>query len=311
MKRGAPDHWKMRHLAELLKIPDQYAIATANGIMERLWHYTARMHPDGDITGSPDWAIADACAWNCQKRIGSAGVDHEKAAAFVAALVAAKWLDLGDEVADAGTQVADSWQGSGMVVARARQLLVHDWHDHGDNTAKKYCKEKGLEIKTLASRARVALALPIHSLALAIREDEPPPIEPKADTPRGLISPVMPRSKAIPVRQPANGLTSDELQAAWDRHLKPKSGQPMNTVFAMVLDRADFDVERFRRNHRSYCESATRDGWGYALSFWDWIEAGMLSGAPAKREAETKEQRAARWLDEIAAEDETADRSAA
>tara|TARA_R110000868_G_scaffold387731_1_gene656389 strand:- start:931 stop:1197 length:267 start_codon:yes stop_codon:yes gene_type:complete len=43
----------------------------------------------------------------------------------------------------------------------------------------------------------------------------------------------------------------------------------------------------------------------------NWIEAGMLPGAPAKREAETKEQRAARWLDEIAAEDETADRSAA
>ena len=34
------------------------------------------------------------------------------------------------------------------------------------------------------------------------------------------------------------------------------------------------------------------------------IEAGMLPGAPAKREAETKEQRAARWLDEIAEEGE-------
>ena len=122
MKRGATDHWKMRELARLCHVPERYALAWANGTMERLWHYTAKYHPQGDIGTSPDWAICDACAWDCGKRADRPGQDSGKAAAFVAALLTAGWLD------------SDG---------RCR-LIVHDWAQHADSSVKKTLENKGL-----------------------------------------------------------------------------------------------------------------------------------------------------------------------
>ena len=122
MKRGATDHWKMREIARLCHVPERYALAWANGTMERLWHYTAKYHPQGDIGTSPDWAICDACAWDCGKRADRPGQDSGKAAAFVAALLTAGWLD------------SDG---------RCR-LIVHDWAQHADSSVKKTLENKGL-----------------------------------------------------------------------------------------------------------------------------------------------------------------------
>ena len=148
MKRGTPDHWKMKRLAELLEIPDRYAIIAANGIMERLWHYTARYHPQGNIGAAPNWAIADACGWNCGKRSDRVGQDSGKVAAFVDALVVAGWLDR-DNVS---------------------RLLVHDWPEHADTSVKKLLKDKGLEFchpTTPEGSETTALAFPKPSLPIA------------------------------------------------------------------------------------------------------------------------------------------------
>lgn len=118
MKRGTPDHWKMKDLAKRLKIPLPYAV----GIMELLWHYTAKYHPRGDIGAAPDWAIADACGWDCGRRSDRVGQDPDKLAAFVDALVASKWLDRD----------------------KTCRILVHDWSEHADGSVKKYLKDKGL-----------------------------------------------------------------------------------------------------------------------------------------------------------------------
>ena len=113
MKRGTPDHWKMKDLAVRLRIPRKYAITCANGIMERLWHYTAKYAPQGDIGRVPDEHIADACGWPTEH--------HSE---LVAALVGARWLDRDAK----------------------HRLIVHDWHDHADESVKKTLKNKGLQI---------------------------------------------------------------------------------------------------------------------------------------------------------------------
>lgn len=111
MKRGTPDHWKMRELARLMKVPVKYGLAWANGTLERLWHYTAKYHPQGDIGKARDEFIASACGW-----------PETDAMTLVDALVAAKWLD------------RDT----------THRLLVHDWAEHCDDSVKKTLKRNGL-----------------------------------------------------------------------------------------------------------------------------------------------------------------------
>ncbi len=53
MKRGAPDHWKMKELARLCHVPAPYGIPWANGVMERIWHYTAKYCLQGNIGKFP------------------------------------------------------------------------------------------------------------------------------------------------------------------------------------------------------------------------------------------------------------------
>ncbi len=123
MKRGAPDHHKMKQLARELKLPKRYALPLANGIMERLWHYTAKHYPQGDIGRAPDWAIAEACGWDCSKRADRIGQDSDKVVAFVTALVVAGWLDRDKRC----------------------RYLVHDWVEHADESVRKTLKNKHLE----------------------------------------------------------------------------------------------------------------------------------------------------------------------
>lgn len=145
MKRGTPDHWKMRELARQMKIPDRYALPWSNGTMERLWHYVAKYHPQGDVGKSPDWAIAEAC-----------GCPKSSAKVFVDALVNAKWLD------------RDS----------RHRLIVHDWHEHADDSVKKTLKNRGLPFLfpensgTVDGKFRPALAL---AFPLPLQQQPAPP----------------------------------------------------------------------------------------------------------------------------------------
>jgi len=59
MKRGAPDHPKMRRLARRLGLPHMAAV----GCMEMLWHWTARYAQDGAVGRYCDDDIADALHW--------------------------------------------------------------------------------------------------------------------------------------------------------------------------------------------------------------------------------------------------------
>lgn len=134
MKRGAPDHWKMKALAMRLKVPSRYAIAWANGTMERLWHYTAKYHPQGDIGKAPDWAIAEACGWPAVDAVD-----------LIEALIDVRFL----------------------VRSTAHRLIVHAWAEHADDAVKKTLKNRELEFflpensSTDAGKFRPAFPLPL------------------------------------------------------------------------------------------------------------------------------------------------------
>jgi hypothetical protein len=152
MKRGSPDHWKMRELAMLMKVPARYALPWANGVMERLWHYTAKYHPQGDVGKAPNWAIAEAC-----------GCAPGSANELVDALVDAKWLDLD----------------------KTHRLIVHDWHEHADESVRKTLKNRNLSFffpeksASPAGKFKPALAFP---LPLPLQQ-QPPENSGTAETP--------------------------------------------------------------------------------------------------------------------------------
>jgi hypothetical protein len=111
MKRGTPDHWKMKDLARRLNVPVLYALPWANGIMERIWHYAEKYCVQGDIGKVPNEEIAEVCCWPIKR-----------ANELVDALVSAKWLD----------------------ISKKHRLLIHDWEDHCTDAVKKTLNRKGL-----------------------------------------------------------------------------------------------------------------------------------------------------------------------
>lgn len=104
MKRGTIDHPKTAEFAELLDV----RLYSAVGLLEMLWHATARHHPEGRIGKWPDSRIARALHWE-----GSA-------AALVKSLTDAGFLD----------------------VDPAYRLIVHDWLEHAEDSVKRYLKRK-------------------------------------------------------------------------------------------------------------------------------------------------------------------------
>jgi hypothetical protein len=107
VKRGTIDHPKMRMLAGLLGVQQWGAV----GILESLWHFTARYAPRGDVGKFPDRAIAAAMGWRL-----------EKAEALILGLIDAGWLEKHDDF----------------------RLVVHDWHEHADGTCDTYLSDNGL-----------------------------------------------------------------------------------------------------------------------------------------------------------------------
>jgi len=107
VKRGTIEHPKMKQLAKALNIPPPYAV----GILESLWHWSARYAIQGDIGKWSDAAISEGVGWTG---------DPIK---LIDALVQSKWVDR---------------------VRGCARLAIHDLADHADNTWKQNLKDKGL-----------------------------------------------------------------------------------------------------------------------------------------------------------------------
>ena len=99
MKRGACEHPKVYDLMARLKKRRPEVL----GYLELLWQFAAKFAPQGNIGRFPDDRIEAACDWTGRR------------GALIDALVQAGWLQL------------DS----------SYRILVHDWHEHADNTVRK------------------------------------------------------------------------------------------------------------------------------------------------------------------------------
>ena len=99
MKRGTPELTKTKRLARRLGVP----IYAAVGLLEYLWHWTARNARRGDVGRYDNIDIAEGIGW------------ERDADELVAALTAEGWLDESAE----------------------HRLVVHDWQDHADDTTRK------------------------------------------------------------------------------------------------------------------------------------------------------------------------------
>lgn len=106
MKRGTPEHPKMKKLARRLGVQLWGAI----GIMEAVWHFVQRFAPCGDIGKYTNEEIAEAVDWTG---------DADK---LVQAMTETGWLDRSNK----------------------HRLIVHDWPDHCDRSVTKYLKDNGL-----------------------------------------------------------------------------------------------------------------------------------------------------------------------
>ena len=131
LKRGTPENPKVAHLSQLLNIPRPWAV----GILEMLWHFTAKFAPCGDIGKYTDATIAEAVGW--QRPTGERGVTPQWKLSD--ALVEAKWLDR----------------------CPCHRLVVHDWSHHADQSVTKYLDRHRLSFVHAVNSLPLPLPLPL------------------------------------------------------------------------------------------------------------------------------------------------------
>jgi hypothetical protein len=96
----------MLNLAEHLLaagVPSGLCLPCAVGILESLWHFTAEFAPRGDIGRYTNKRIAAGCGWERNPDV------------LIQALHDAHWID----------------------TDTTHRLIIHDWHEHADNTTRK------------------------------------------------------------------------------------------------------------------------------------------------------------------------------
>lgn len=138
MKRGTPDHPKMKGLAKALGIP----IYSAVGLMEMLWQFTARYAPQGNVGKFSDEEIAASLGWDGD------------ASRLVATLADKGWLNRDDHY----------------------RYIVHDWADHADDTCDKYLAANGLQYADGSPTRRKSRQVATGRDADGINRGEPVPI---------------------------------------------------------------------------------------------------------------------------------------
>jgi hypothetical protein len=144
MKREAPSCTKMKRLCKRLGLRQYMGI----GLLESLWHLTAREAPHGDIGKLDDEDIA-------------LYLDFEgRPEDLIEALVDAKWLDR----------------------CSCHRLTVHDWHEHADDaTKKKVERSKRPFLSRHVSTSAEHICLPVPE---PVPEPEPVPVPGPAPTPK-------------------------------------------------------------------------------------------------------------------------------
>jgi hypothetical protein len=116
-KRTVLDHPKFINLKAALFQPKGATL----GWLESVWHFCAKFTPQGNIGKYPDTTIEDWVEWN------------GKPGALIDALVKTGWIDVSEE----------------------HRLVIHDWHDHADDSTKKNLKRGNLDFLSEKRKKRV------------------------------------------------------------------------------------------------------------------------------------------------------------
>jgi hypothetical protein len=103
-KRGIIEHPKTVELSTILNIPTCFAV----GILECLWQWVARHRHTGDITDVKPSVLARAIQYT------------DEPDALWSALLETRWIDKLDD-----------------------RVVVHDWHEHADNTTRESLVKSG------------------------------------------------------------------------------------------------------------------------------------------------------------------------
>ncbi|MEW6234729.1 MAG: hypothetical protein AB1656_05020 [Candidatus Omnitrophota bacterium] len=115
MKRGAIDHPKTKRLAKILGIQRCHAI----GILEALWHFTAQHAIQGNVGRWSNEEIAEGVYWE----------------------------------GDSDT-LLNALLKSGFVDPHpTHRLIIHDWHDHADDSVRKTLKNRNLIFLTVQEKS--------------------------------------------------------------------------------------------------------------------------------------------------------------
>jgi len=187
-------------LAKLLRVP----LAHAVGMMEMLFHWTARYAPRGDIGRWPDATIAQAMRW--------AGAPH----ALVDRMATAGWVDR----------------------HRTHRLVLHDWKDHADEAVRKQLKRQGQSFVEPEPCPDILRTMAGPQTGLPEPEPVASPVSPDMDSLRGQS-----QSPQAAADMTADGyLGGDHARAGWIeklwaeiRSLYPKQGRIRSRMDRQLL----------------------------------------------------------------------------
>jgi hypothetical protein len=265
MKRQAMGHTKMKKLCRRLGVKTYVAV----GIMESLWHLTAREAPLGDIgkLSNEDIAI---------------GIDYDgDPDVLIETLVSVGWLDNSYDVS---------------------RLVVHDWHEHADDSTKKAVSRRSLKFAVAVKKSpdksgQVRTNPEINRLPEPVPEPEPVPVpdavpEAVATKPQQQQQPAKkkPETPQEPpsALDPSRNLDRSEMAHQLVAELAPKHPNLGNVPYARaavekILANAVDPVavcEAARKNHAAAVEYWREFKPKFIPNLWRWFSEEDYMYAP-------------------------------
>lgn len=246
MKRSATDHPKVANLADAIadhyKHQRRFALLIATGILERLWHFTAKFAPRGDIGRRRDDEI---CRW--------VGWPIDESLTLINILIRTEWL-LNHPV---------------------HRLIVHDWHEHADESVKKLLQRKKLTFACLDMSGLVSPSL--------LPEPKPEPKPVPIGTPDKPRPPRPQPESLLPVERHLE--TEDLVTALIDSHPQHRRGK-RSLSEQIIADITNGDPGKIRQLAERHSE--WRDYWAdqpgqFTPSLPRWLAEGSWRDPPPER----------------------------
>jgi hypothetical protein len=241
MKRNTPRHPKVYEFMQALELPVR-SRPLAVGYLELLWHFTAEFAPQGDIGRYSDDRIESALDW------------HGKRGKLIAALTTSRWCDKSDR----------------------HRLVVHDWHEHADDSVRKRLARAGLKFLSLADEVTEQCPQPCRTSADNVRLPEPEPVPKPVPVP------------APPPRAPAPEPTVYDFEERYERlyaqHVIPGFHHDGKHEYQKILAEAvnpERQAELIDAGHAEWMAYFRANPEVYRPGIGKWLHDGYYARKPA------------------------------